>query len=433
VLRANVDGARARATAEAVARSSYGKLIAYLAHDTREVAAAEDALAEAFAVALTDWPRSGCPANPEGWLLTVARRKAIDALRRRQTAATAAPQLKLLAELRDDDADVPDHRLGLLFACAHPAIDAAVHAPLMLQVVLGLSADAIAAAYLVSPAAMAKRLGRAKQKIRAAGIALRVPDRDELAPRLEAVLEAVYGAFGEGWHDALTPTDALTDEALFLAGLIAELLPEEPEALGLHALLLYAQSRRAARRSPAGDYVPLANQDRRLWDRSMLAAAEALLTRAHRCGRIGRYQLEAAVQSAHVYRLSSGESNWADVVQLYDALLALSASPVVAINRALALGELHGAAAGLAALDAVAGDARLVSYQPYWAARAEQLARAGRSDDASDAYERAIALATDASVHRYLRKRQGDGSGASREPLWQREISPTWPPTPSTP
>jgi predicted RNA polymerase sigma factor len=407
LLRPDVDGDRARAAAATVARTSYGKLVAYLARDTRDVAAAEDALADAFAAALTDWPGNGCPANPEAWLLTVARRKSIDAARRRRTAENALPQLEVPTVTERIEPDIPDHRLGLLFACAHPAIDASVRAPLMLQTVLGSTADAIAAAYLTSPAAMAKRLGRAKQKIREAGIPLRIPERDELAGRLDAVLDAIYGAFGEGWNDSVASgtAHALTDEALFLATLVAELLPEAPEALGLNALLLYVDARRAARRSATGDYVPLASQDRRRWNRAQLDLAEALLNRAGTCGCIGRYQLEAALQSAHVHRLMSGESNWAEVVRLYDALFALSASPVVAINRALAVAELNGGAAGLAVLNALVVDAQLANYQPYWAARAELLAQTG-DPAAAAAFQRAIGLTHDPAVRRYLQRRR---------------------------
>lgn len=402
-----MSGDPAHAMADAVARRSYGKLVAYLARDTRDVAEAEDALADAFAAALTDWPGTGCPTNPEAWLLTVARRKSIDAGRRRRTALNALPQLTIAIATEHTEAEFPDHRLGLLFACAHPAIDLAARAPLMLQTVLGLTADAIAAAYLTSPAAMAKRLGRAKQKIRGAGIPLRIPDRDEFADRLDAVLDAIYGAFGEGWNDSVASgtAHALTDEALFLATLVAQLLPDEPEALGLNALLLYVDARRAARRNESGDYVPLSAQDQGLWNTTQLATAETLLKRARVYGRIGRYQLEAALQSAHVHRLTSGEPNWADVVTLYDALLGLSDSPVVAINRALAIAELSGAAAGLEALAALDSDARLLSYQPYWAARAELLGQTG-DPAAATAYQRAIGLAEDPAVRRYLHRRQ---------------------------
>lgn len=400
----------ARGTAEAVARRSYGKLVAFLAARTGDVAAAEDALSEAFASALADWPRRGCPDNPEAWLLTVARRKVIDAGRRRRRGEAATVELQLLAEgaAGPADAGIPDRRLALMFACAHPAIEAGIRAPLMLQVVLGLNARTIASAFLTSPAAMGKRLVRAKDKIREAGIPFGVPERDELASRLEAVLDAIYAAFTEGWMEP-GGTDVgrrdLTEEALFLARLVAELLPAEPEALGLLALMLHAEARRRARRR-AGEYVPLAQQDPVLWDRQMILEGESLLRRASALGSIGRYQLEAALQSAHVTRRLTGEANWAEVVQLYDALAALTGSPVVALNRALAIAELRGAGEALEAIQAVAADGRLAEYEPYWAARAELLARTGAHAEARHAYEIAIGLERDPAVRRFLQRRQ---------------------------
>jgi predicted RNA polymerase sigma factor len=402
----------ARKTADAVARRSYGKLVAFLAARTRDVAAAEDALSEAFAAALADWPLKGCPTNPEGWLLTVARRKVIDIHRGRHRHELAAQQLRVLAEGLDAaaaEADIPDQRLALMFACGHPAIDAGVRAPLILQVVLGLDAKTIASAFLTSPAAMGKRLGRAKDKIRQAGIPFIVPGREELPSRLETVLDAIYAAFAEGWTDPggtdLARRD-LTEEALFLARLVTELLPSEPEALGLLALLLHAEARRRARRNRHGDYVPLAEQDPALWDSQMIDDAEALLRRASAVGTIGRYQLEGALQSAHVYRCRTGHANWAEVVQLYDALLALVGSPVVAINRALAIAEVQGASAALDAMPMAVADERLAEYQPYWAARAELLAKTGANAEARRAYEIAIGLERDASVRRFLQQRQ---------------------------
>ena len=278
-------GDEARKTADAVARRSYGKLVAFLAAHTRDVAAAEDALAEAFASALVDWPANGCPKNPEGWLLTVARRKLIDSVRRRQTGEAASTQLQILAEGLEDaaaqaerDMQIPDKRLALLFACAHPAIEVGIRAPLMLQVVLGLDGETIASAFLVSPAAMRKRLSRAKEKIQQAGIPFSIPEREELPHRLDTVLDAIYASFAEGWTDA-SGTDAirrdLTDEAIFLARLVVELLPQEAEALGLLALMLHAEARRPARRNAAGDYVPLAEQDPQMWNSQMIDEAEA--------------------------------------------------------------------------------------------------------------------------------------------------------------
>jgi predicted RNA polymerase sigma factor len=406
---------QARSTAEAVARRSYGKLVAFLAARTRDVAAAEDALSEAFASALADWPQKGCPSNPEAWLLTVARRKMIDSFRG-QRREISGEDLQLTVEglsaaaiAAETPTQIPDQRLALMFVCAHPAIDAGIRAPLILQVILGLNAEAIASAFLMSPAAMGKRLVRAKEKIRQAGIPFRVPEPEELSGRLDAVLDAVYAAFAEGWSDP-GGTDVarrdLTEEAMFLARLVTELLPAEPEALGLLALMLHAEARRRARRRADGEYVPLAEQDPALWDSQMIAEAEALLLRASALGTIGRYQLEGALQSAHVDRCRTGRANWAEVVRIYDALFALAGSPVVAINRALAVAELHGATAGLNAIEQVASDARLAEYQPYWAARAELLAKAGAHGEARQAYEIAIGLERDLAVRRFLQKRQ---------------------------
>jgi RNA polymerase sigma-70 factor (ECF subfamily) len=405
--------AQARSMADTVARRSYGKLVAFLTARTRDVAAAEDALSEAFASALTDWPRNGCPENPEAWLMTVARRKAIDVARKRFTGETVAGQLQILAEGLEAAAaergEIPDRRLALLFACAHTAIDAAVRAPLMLQVVVGLEAKTIASAFLMSPAAMGKRLGRAKDKLRHGGIPFGIPEREELSSRLDSVLEAIYAAFAEGWNDP-GASDVLrrdlTGEAIFLARVVTELLPDEPEALGLLAFLLHADARRSARRNANGEYVPLAEQDSALWDWGMIGEAELLIRRASALGSIGRYQLEAALQSAHVYRCRTGDANWADVWQLYDALFALTSSPVVALNRALAIAEIHGAATALAAMPDPNVDARLAEYQPYWAARAELLAKTAAYDEARHAYEIAIGLERDPAVRLFLQHRQ---------------------------
>jgi predicted RNA polymerase sigma factor len=407
----NDGDAHAHRVADAVARRSYGKLVAFLAGRTHDVAAAEDALSDAFASALAKWPVQGCPSNPEAWLLTVARRKLIDVARRHRTIEDGAAQVQILAEGLNVPAEteIPDHRLALMFACAHPAIDSGIRAPLMLQTVLGLDAQAIASAFLTSPAAMSKRLVRAKDKIRRAGIPFRVPEREELSDRLDTVLDAIYAAYSEGWTDA-DGTDVsrrdLTEEATFLARLVSELLPDEPEALGLLALMLHAEARRRARRTATGEYVPLAEQDPTMWDSPMIDEAEAVLRHASSLGSIGRYQLEGALQSAHAYRRRTGHANWAAVVQLYDALFALVGTPVVAINRALAIAEMHGASAALDAMPDVADDPRLAEYQPYWAARAELLSRTDARADAHDAYGIAIGLERDPAVRRFLQRRQ---------------------------
>ena len=402
---------QARITADAVARRSYGKLVAFLAARTHDVAAAEDALSEAFASALADWPRNGCPANPEAWLMTVARRKLIDMFRGTQRQQLVSDELQLISDVLASPTipEIPDERLAMMLACAHPAIDQGIRAPLILQAVLGLDASRIASAFLTSPAAMGKRLVRAKEKIRQAGIPFRVPGREELPTRLEAVLDAIYAAFSEGWTDpggADVARRDLTEEALLLARLVAELSPHEPEALGLLALLLHAEARRHARRNPDGEFVPLAEQNPALWNGEQIAEAEALLHCASSMNSLGRFQLEAALQSAHVDRCRSGIANWPQVVSLYDALLALTGSPVVVINRALAIAELHGAGAALDAMHDLTADARLAEYQPYWATRAELLGRTRAHAEARHAYEIAIVLERDPAVRRFLEKRQ---------------------------
>ncbi len=403
----------ARAAAEKVARDSYGKLVAYLAARTRDVAAAEDALSEAFASALAEWPKGGVPDKPAAWLLTVARRKMIDAMRRRKSADAGADHLKLITDELEaanmQANDIPDERLALMFACAHPAIDAAMRAPLMLQTVLGFDAAAIASAFLVSPATMGQRLVRAKNKIKQAGIPFRVPERTDLAKRLDAVLEAIYATFAEGWSDAAGTEirgRSLAEEGIWLGRLVASLLPDEAETLGLLSLMLHADARRAARRSADGSYVPLAEQDTTLWNNGLIDEAEMHLLAASRLGVIGRYQLEAAIQSAHVVRRRTGQADWAAIESLYDALAGLDDSPVIEINRAIAVAENRGAAAGLVVLDAVASDPRLATYQPYWAARAELLARKGDVVEADTAYEIAIGLESDPAARRFLQRRR---------------------------
>ena len=403
-------GELARSTADAVARRSYGKLVAFLAARTRDVAAAEDALAEAFASALAHWPHRGVPDNPEGWLIAAAKRKAIDAHRKRKRGEDASAHIALMTEelATASIGEIPDERLKLLFACAHPAIDEAVRAPLMLQTVLGFDAAAIASAFLVSPAAMGQRLVRAKAKIRESGIPFRVPEREDLAERLPFVLDAIYAAYAEGWSDP-AGTDAsareMAGEAIWLGRLAAMLLPDEAEALGLLALMLHSHARRAARRNASGEFVPLSEQETGLWDGAMMMEAETLLRHAAAMNSIGRFQLEAAVQSAHAVRCRTGTADWPAIVTLYDALWTMTGSAVIAINRAIAITETEGAAAGLAALNAL-DPKSLSQYQPYWSARAHLLARTDAMDEARIAYDQAIGLEIDPAIRRFLQRRK---------------------------
>ena len=390
-----------------VARDSYGRLVAFLAARTRDVVGAEDALGEAFATALATWPRDGVPDNPDAWLLTVARRRQTDALRRRKTRTQGEEHLILIADELDAAAQegdvVPDRRLALMFACAHPAIDKGMRAPLILQTILGLSAEEIAAAFLIPPATMGQRLVRAKTRIRDAGIPFGIPDKEELGDRLEAVLDAIYAAYAKGWNEiGEAGIPEIADEAIWLGRLVVSLMPDAPEAKGMLALMLYAEARRAARRDPSGAYVPLEQQDVTLWDDSQMTLAERLLTEANAGGPSGRYQLEAAIQSAHVARRRAGVATWPAIVSLYDHLLQLTLSPVVALNRAVALAEVEGPSAGLAAIEMLASDKRLASYQPYWAARGHLLARSGDRFGAAEAFRIAIGLTNDDAVRIYL-------------------------------
>jgi len=396
--------------AERVARESYGRLVAFLAARTRDVAGAEDALSEAFAAALRTWPVDGVPDNPDAWLLTAARRRQLDAVSRMQTRKAGEEHVQLVAEeiaaMTNERDAIPDRRLALMFACAHPAIERGMRAPLILQTILGLNAEDIAAAFLLPPGTMGQRLVRAKTRIRDAGIPFRVPDPKELPERLADVLDAIYAAYTKGWNEV--GDDAipeLADEAIWLGRLIVSLLPDEPEAKGMLALMLYTAARCAARRDASGAYVPLEQQDTRLWDASLIALAENLLHQANRAGPSGRYQIEAAIQSAHVARRLTGRSNWPAVVALYDHLLARTGSPVVILNRAVARAEVDGPRAALADLTPLAADKRMLSYQPYWAAKGHLLSRAGDLVPAAEALTVAIGLTTDEAVKGYLLRR----------------------------
>ena len=392
------------------ARTAYGRLVAYLAARWRDVAAAEDALGDALVAALETWPRDGVPDKPEAWLFTAARRRLLDAARRAGVRAEAAADLRIVMDDTHGagDASFPDERLKLLFVCAHPAIDETVRTPLMLQTVLGLDAARIAAAFVVAPATMGQRLVRAKAKIRDAGIRFEVPERRELPPRLEAVLEAIYAAYGTAWEDvdgADPRRRGLADEAIWLGRLVTRLLPGEPEALGLLALMLHCEARRAARRDADGRYVALAEQDVARWSRAAIEEAEQLLARAAEAGAPGRFQLEAAIQSVHAQRATSGRhTDWDAIALLYEGLIRIAPTIGARVGQAAALGEAGGPGAGLHALDAIPLDA-VVAYQPYWALRAHLLARTGRPDDARACYARAIGLSEEPAVRAFLAAR----------------------------
>jgi RNA polymerase sigma-70 factor (ECF subfamily) len=400
----------AHRAAERLARESYGRLIALLAARTRDVAGAEDALGDAFAAALRTWPLDGVPDNPDAWLLTAARRRQTDDIRKRQVRTAGEEQVKLIVDeihaMTNARDAIPDRRLALMFACAHPAIDAGMRTPLILQTILGLTAQDIGAAFLLSPATMGQRLVRSKTRIRDAGIPFRVPDQEELPERLAAVLDAIYAAYTKGWNEVTGGgISELSDEATWLGELTVSLLPDQPEAKGLLALMLYTTARRAARYDSAGAYVPLERQDTSLWQHAPIAEAEQLLRDANAMGPSGRYQIEAALQSAHIARRLTGVGNWAAVVALYDHLLAITGSPVVILNRAVARAELDGPHAGLADLAALEANKRMIAYQPYWAARGHLLSLAGDTASAAQALTLAIGLSTDEAVKGYLQAR----------------------------
>jgi predicted RNA polymerase sigma factor len=398
-------------TIERVARESYGRLVAYLSSHTRDVASAEDALSDALLAALATWPRNGVPQNPEAWLLTAARRSFIDLVRHRRVAEASEPTLLLLgAESRDMtlSPEFPDERLKLLFVCAHPAIDPAMHTPLMLQTVLGLDAASIAQAFLVSPTTMGQRLVRAKTKIRNGGIQFEVPLEHELPQRLDAVLEAIYAAFGISWDDMAGVDQSgreLAEEAICLGRVLLQLMPDEAEVRGLLALMLHCEARRRTRRGPDGRYIPLLEQDSQQWSLPFIEEAERHLAEASSRSRAGRFQLEAAIQSVHAERARSGRTEWTAITLFYEQLVRISPTLGTRTGYAATVGEANGPEAGLIVLDGI--DPEDVSaYQPYWAVRAHLLQRLGKTSEAADAFDRAIGLAEDPAVRQFLLQRR---------------------------
>src|SRR5437588_4925946 len=406
------DGEKVERTVERVARESYGRLVAYLSVHTQDLAGAEDALSEALLKALTVWPRDGVPQNPEAWLLTTARNSIIDFFRHQRVVLDSEPNLLLLTQNAAEtslETNYPDERLKLLFVCAHPAIDPAMHTPLMLQTVLGLDAVRIAGAFMVSPKTMGQRLVRAKIKIRDGGIRFEVPERHQLPQRLDAVLEAIYAAFGIGWDDMAGVDQRgrdLTEEAIWLARVLLQLMPNEPEVCGLLALMLHCEARRAARRGRDGRYVPLSEQDPRLWSLPLIKEAERHLEEASKYGRPGRFQLEAAIQSVHAERGRSGRIEWTAIVGFYEQLNRISPTIGRRTGYAAALAEANRTEEGLAALDAIDQDS-VTAYQPYWAVRAYLLQRLGKGPEARQAYDRAVGLAEDPAVREFLLQKRG--------------------------
>lgn len=399
-------------TAVAVARTEYGRLLAYLSSEYGDVHDAEDALGQALLAALTSWPDDGVPEKPAAWLLTVARHRLLDRRRHRGVRDEHAHTLRVLAAEPENSATVgelfPDRRVELLFVCAHPAIDPALHAPLMLQTVLGLTAARIAQAFLVAPTTMGQRLVRAKRKIREAGIPFRVPPPHELPARLDAALEAIYGAYGLGRDEAAgadTGGRDLMDEAIWLARVVRERMPEEPEVRGLLALMLFCDARREACTSSDGQYVPLSKQDPATWSAPKLREAEAELAEAARSGQVGRFQLEAAIQSVHADRARSGRTDWAAIAVFYDQLVRRVPTLGARVAQAAAVAEASEPAAGLALLDAI-DESAVATYQPYWAVRAHLLRLLDRGAEAAAAYDRAIGLTEDPAVRRFLLHRR---------------------------
>ena len=396
------------AAIEAVARNSYGQLIAYIVARTGDVADAEDALSDALVAALEKWPVDGVPQKPEAWLLHAARNRVIDAARRHRTRQNSEEFLRQIAEEAEAFATThehfPDERLKLLFVCAHPAIEAAARTPLMLQTVLGLDAARIASAFLVSPAAMSQRLVRGKNKIRDAAIPFRVPDPAEWNERVSFVLDAIYCAYTTGWESLMeigSTHHALAGEAIAIGRTLVRLMPDEPEAHGLLALTLHCEARRGARYASDGQFVPLDKQDPVRWSQPMIDEAENHLRLAAASNRMGRYQLEAAIQSIHAARAVSGSINWHEIALLYEGLVKIAPGIGSLVGRAVALAQAGDPAKGLAALEEISEN-RIINYQPYWAARGHLLQLVKRKDKAEQAFTRAASLTDDPALRAYL-------------------------------
>lgn len=405
---------------DAIYRAESRRVLATLIRVLGDFDLAEDALHDAFAAAVEQWPRDGIPARPGAWLVTTGRFKAIDRIRRRAKFDSSMTELShrfsgVTEAVEWDDEDMKDDRLRLIFTCCHPALSSEAQLALTLREVCGLTTEAIARAFLTTPSTIAQRIVRAKRKIRDARIPYEVPSRMELPDRLDGVLGVVYLLFNEGYSastgESVTRLD-LTGEAIYLGRLLAELLPE-PEVLGLQALMLLHESRRHARMTPGGDLVLLEDQDRSLWNYDLIAEGTALVERSLESGRIGFYAVQAAIAAVHANASGVTETDWREIVGLYEVLFGLTDSPVVALNHAVAVAMLEGPAAGLVRIDAILERGELHDYLPAYAARAELCRRLGMVPEARAAWERALALAQQEPERRFLIARlQGLDSSA---------------------
>lgn len=412
----------ARDEVELAARESYGRLLAWLTSRCGSIALAEDALGDALAAALTSWTRDGVPKNTEAWLLTVARRRLVDDARRETTRQNAQDNLRLDTQLRlhreaSEASDVayrdrlPDRRLELMFMCAHPDIPEAMRTPLMLQTVLGLTAEEIASSFLVAPATIGQRLVRVKRRIVEQSIPFELPEHDALPGRLKHVLDAVYAAYGTGWNaapDLGSGRSGLAGEALWLAGLLVRLAPQAADAKGLYALLCLCESRQPARRGPNGEFVPLEEQDPSLWDHELILEGERALWLASKQKQMGAYLNEAAIHSIHAHRARTGTIDWEGIHRAYLVLVGHFPSLGARIGYAASFGRVGKPSEGIAVLDEL-DEAAVRRHQPYWAVRAWLLRRAGRSGESTEAYDRAIGLSEDSAVRAWLTARRDEG------------------------